>query len=589
MSGTLGRIPFRIRKYTLLIAAGLLIGAVAFKGEGGLERLFIDLRFLLTATFRAQAIESQQIAIIRMDARSADILKAPQGTKWRQFHPALIAALRQAGASLIVFDAMFEGVEKEYDAQLADAFRAAGNVIAGEDIPGTTPALLRSSLLSIGDLRITLMGGIPRFVAIRGDDATGLPPLSVLVAEEQRSRVSGAVAGAWRPEKPGFWINFRDLPGHFRSFSYADVYNAADGRLADQERTPVSFFKDRIVFIGLDDPSSLNDRFPLPTTLGTRYPGVWGHAFATETILLNQPISRTSAVADVAITLGFLLLVALGLEIRARAARGIVLVLLPLAAFAGSEMLLAAFNLWAGYAPVFVGYWVVLILHWISARVFLAANLRRAVGFDPRLIEGFQNESAHAGGPIRKEATLLIADVRGYTSYVSGTDPGVVTRVMTEYMKAMERCITAQGGYINKYVGDEIVAVFGFPLAAEESASRAARAAEAMLRELATLVESWKEQGIASFHKIGIGIDAGHVVFAEVGGRTKSQFDIIGDCINGASRIQTLTKSYRYSLMISEEVYTRIEDKDDICGSFELVGSVPIRGQGSRTLYGYVG
>ena len=52
----------------------------------------------------------------------------------------------------------------------------------------------------------------------------------------------------------------------------------------------------------------------------------------------------------------------------------------------------------------------------------------------------------------------------------------------------MQRCITAQGGYINKYVGDEIVAVFGFPLAAEESAPRAVRAAEAMLRELAVLV-----------------------------------------------------------------------------------------------------
>jgi class 3 adenylate cyclase/CHASE2 domain-containing sensor protein len=582
------RIPYRVRKYALLVAAGCAVGMLGFGGEGALERFFIDARFLLLSTFRSSAAESAEIAIIREDARSEASLGAPRGIAWRKLYPGMVATLRQAGASLIVFDKMFVGASPEADPGLAKAFREAGNVIAGEEAEVRTPEPLRSSLRSIADLRITLMAGVPRFIAIRADPHA-LPVLSALVAEERHAARGGTAA--WRPRTPGFWINFREPAGHFRSFSFADVYNAADGRCADPERTPLSFFKDRIVLIGLDDPSSLNDRFPLPSTslLGVRYPGVWSHAFATETVLSGRPVTRAPRAADAAATLGFLLLLCLAMEVQNRAARGACIVLLPLAVFAASQVLLASADLWTGYAPLFVGFWVVLALNWINVRILLAARLRRAVGFDPALIEGFAEERQRAGGALRKDVAIVIADVRGYTHYVATTGPGTVTTVMTEYMDAMERCITAQGGYINKYVGDEIVAVFGYPLAAEESAARAVRAAEGMLRELAALVAAWENRGLPSIHAIGIGIDAGEVAFAEVGGRTKSQFDIIGDCINGASRIQTLTKELHHSLMISEEAYRRIEERDDIAGSFERLGSIPIRGQGERTLYGHVG
>jgi adenylate cyclase len=152
----------------------------------------------------------------------------------------------------------------------------------------------------------------------------------------------------------------------------------------------------------------------------------------------------------------------------------------------------------------------------------------------------------------------------------------------------MERCITSRGGYINKYVGDEIIAVFGFPLAAEECTERAARAAIAMQDDLSRLRASWKERGLPHIERIGIGIDKGAVVFAEVGGRTKSQFDIIGDCINGASRIEHLTKELHRILLISEEAYDALENDDSLSGSFELVKSVVVRGQGERKIFGLV-
>jgi adenylate cyclase len=241
-----------------------------------------------------------------------------------------------------------------------------------------------------------------------------------------------------------------------------------------------------------------------------------------------------------------------------------------------------------GYAPLFVGYWAVLLLHWIEVRITLASRLSRAMGFDPQLMEAFRRESERAGGPVRKDVSILIADVRGYTAYVSGTDSLVVSRVMADYMAAMEKCITSEGGYINKYVGDEIIAVFGFPLAAEGSAVRAARAAAAMLGELERLVAAWRQQGVPCIERIGIGIDTGPVVFAEIGGRTKSQFDIIGDCINGASRIEHMTKDLRRDLLISEEAYRGIEGDDGLSGSFTFLKKVAVRGQGSRRIYGRI-
>jgi adenylate cyclase len=183
---------------------------------------------------------------------------------------------------------------------------------------------------------------------------------------------------------------------------------------------------------------------------------------------------------------------------------------------------------------------------------------------------------------------ILIADVRDYTAWVSRTDPVKVTKVMSEYLAAMDRCTTASGGYINKYVGDQIVAVFGFPLDCTECAPRAVRAGLAMQKELGRLKDSWRERGMAGVERMGIGVDTGPATFTEMGGHTKSQFDIIGDCVNGASRIEHLTKELKRDFLISEETFRGLEEDERLSGSFTFVKKAAIRGQGTRRLYGQV-
>jgi class 3 adenylate cyclase/CHASE2 domain-containing sensor protein len=575
----------------------MVMGAIVFNGvalgpENFLERWFIDLRFFIAAHLREQDSVSDRIAIVLMDTGSEKALGVPFGTKWRQFHPDLIRTLNDAGASLIVFDAMFYDEDPEYDPALIAAIGKAGNVVAGEDGILSTPRSFRDAFSAIGNLRIPPLGGKPRYVTLDRASPAGLKPLSLVAVEGYAERTGGSGVDPWVTRASGFWIDFRHPFDYFPSFSYADVLKPEEGRLNDLHEGasfPLSVFADRIVFIGRDEgETGRNDRFVFPNSMGRTYPGVYGQAFATDAILGNHPTTRVSPWLDACCTLVSLALLLLILELRARKTRTALLSLLPIAIFVLYAALLAGSGLWLGYAPLFVGFWSVLLLHWALLRISLTASLSRAMGFDPGLIVAFRRERTRSGGHVRKEATILIADVRDYTRYVSRTEPETVSRVMSEYMEAMERCITAEGGYINKYVGDEIIAVFGFPLSADRSTRRAARAAIAMLDELARLVASWKEQGLSSVERIGIGIDTGMVAFAEVGGRTRSQFDIIGDCVNGASRIEHLTKELRRSLLTSEEVFRSLESDDSLSGSFELLKTVAVRGQGERKIFALV-
>jgi adenylate cyclase len=581
----------------ILLLAGLLVGAVAFNGplfgtENFLERWFIDIRFFIVSHMRAPDAVSDRIAVILMDQASEKALGEPFGIRWRRFYPDLAATLGREGATLVVFDAMFYERDRDRDPALIAAFRQAGNVIAAEDGTLATEPGIRASLIGVGNIRIPPLGGEPRRILSPSHDSPAPKPLSLVAATEYSRRAGEAEPASAFRSQAGFWIDYRNSPEYFPCFSFANVLAPRDGRVADVLNGiayPTSVFSGRIVFVGRDEgESSRNDRFAFPNSLGRTYPGVFGHAYAAETILGNRAVIRTGAPVDAALTLLFLALLLLILELRSRLWRTILLVVLPAFFFLLFLALLSRAGVWLGYTPLFAGFWSALLLHWVQRRIFLSSSLSKAMGFDPALIEAFRKESVRSGGQVSKEVAILIADVRDYTRYVSSTDAQTVSRVMSEYMETMERRITAEGGYINKYVGDEIVAVFGFPLSSEQIGRRAVRAALGMLDELSRLVASWQDRHLSSISRIGIGIDVGRVSFAEVGGKTRSQFDIIGNCINGASRIEHLTKDLKRALLISRETWSALEGDDSLAGIFELSRRESIRGQGARDIFALV-
>jgi class 3 adenylate cyclase/CHASE2 domain-containing sensor protein len=552
-------------------AAGLLL--LALPRANPIERFALDARFAIAAAAAPPMERSADIAIVLMDEATETALGVPYGSRWRAFHPALLSILKEAGAALVVFDVEFPGEEPDLDADFAAAVRTSGNVIAGESRGGSTIPGIRAALLDVGSLAIREYGGAPREV-ISGSPDDGSETLSVCIVRHFRGG---------GPAAPRFWIDYRLPPRFFPTFSYLDVLRAADGRIADADRTPLSLFRGRIVLLGRDIPGG--DRFPLPSSPGRPLAGVTGHAYAVHTLLSQTPVRALPAWLEAAAVVGLALALTALLGLPWRAIRIGLLVLLPLAGLVAAELLLSRSAVWVRLTPLAAAFAAALVLHWIARRRALSRALSRTMGFSAGLIEAFRREQARAGGHLEREVCVLVADVRDYTRFVSSHESRQVATVMGEYVSAIEGVITSQGGYVNKYVGDEVVAVFGFPLSDERREERAVAAARQMLRAVETLRRSWAERGVPAIERIGIGLDRGPATFAEVGGRTKSQFDIIGNCINGASRLQTLTKTLETALVISEEMHRALTANPGLQAAFTRIGETAIRGQGTRMLY----
>ncbi len=133
----------------------------------------------------------------------------------------------------------------------------------------------------------------------------------------------------------------------------------------------------------------------------------------------------------------------------------------------------------------------------------------------------------------RAEVTVLFADVRGFTPYAEANEPERVVEAVNEYFRIASEHIDAEGGYVDKFIGDAVLGVFGAPIAREDHAARAVRAAVAMQRELLGRAGG----GNPLLARVGIGVNSGVAVAGDLGSEVKRNYSVIGDCVNVASRL----------------------------------------------------
>jgi len=162
-----------------------------------------------------------------------------------------------------------------------------------------------------------------------------------------------------------------------------------------------------------------------------------------------------------------------------------------------------------------------------------------------------------------KRATLLFSDLRDFTPFVESIHPKQVVTIMNQYFSEMAEAIKENQGLILQYVGDEIEAVFGAPVAYDDHPDMAARAALEMRRRLGLLNERLKEQGLAPFRH-GIGIHTGAVLAGIIGSKERSSYALVGDTVNLASRIQGLTKEFSCDAILSQTTH------DLITGTYQM-------------------
>ena len=172
-------------------------------------------------------------------------------------------------------------------------------------------------------------------------------------------------------------------------------------------------------------------------------------------------------------------------------------------------------------------------------------------------------------------ATVMFADIRGFTAISEQIEPRVVVEGLNTYFTEMTRAISLSGGYVNKYMGDGILAIFGAPdYSPHEGALAGVWGAVKMLKAVDRLNKSGLPRGFPKI-KIGIGIHSGEAIVGNIGCMQKMDYSIIGDTVNTASRIEELTKEYGIPLLMSESAYIQIKGVAEVVH----VGSTNIRGK----------
>jgi class 3 adenylate cyclase len=137
------------------------------------------------------------------------------------------------------------------------------------------------------------------------------------------------------------------------------------------------------------------------------------------------------------------------------------------------------------------------------------------------------------------EATILFSDIRGYSSLAERLPAREVAEVVERHLAAMVEVVTSNGGVLDKFAGDAVMAVFGAPRPAADHARRALVCAAAMQRQQATLNTEAGQQGLPAF-QIGIGVNTGTVIAGTLGGPGRLDYTVIGDAVNIAQRLQAL-------------------------------------------------
>jgi two-component system sensor histidine kinase ChiS len=174
------------------------------------------------------------------------------------------------------------------------------------------------------------------------------------------------------------------------------------------------------------------------------------------------------------------------------------------------------------------------------------------------------------GDSVEHEMTILFADIRGFTRLSEGMTPAENFRFINDYLSQMEPVIAEYDGFIDKYIGDAIMALF------PHSADDGLQAAIAMLGRLAVYNEVRSQQSLEPI-AIGIGINTGSLMLGTVGGTLRMDSTVVGDTVNLTSRLEGLTKVYGTPLLVTHNVVAHLQDPAVYC--LRTIDHVTMRGR----------
>ncbi len=531
---------------------------------------------------RGQIALSDQIVIVDIDDDSFSTLDI----SWpfpRAYHAKLIENLNIAGAKLIIFDVAFTESAPD-DSAFASVLKKYDNVVfTGKLIENRDNHYVRRQLLKpIDELQTSAWG----LVNIHLDD-DGFVRQYTLYQDYDGIRYSSLVMAAYAKlfgirhnemvdirknyyttrtiipmsSPKHAYLNYFGRANTFNYYSYANVIDdslfTVPGFDIDSfaEYQANGAFRDKIVFVG-SSVEELHDIFQTP--MG-RMPGVEIQATFLEQALHNKFLKQTNYYLIIFIEfLLIFVLVWITYRFKPLCSTIVVLSLIPVVAWDSYLIFTKLDYIWPALNIPFlvlIIYITSILKHYIRSskeRKFIKDTFQQYMAAD--LVDSLlKNPGQVTYGGTHQELTVLFSDIRAFTTYTEKHEPAATVSILRHYLTAMVEIILNRKGILDKFVGDEIMALFNAPLPMKNHAMQACIVALEMRQKMTLLRAEWIENGIEPF-EIGIGINTGDATVGNLGSEQIFDYTAIGDTINIGARLEAINKEYptKNKIIISE-------------------------------------
>jgi len=188
-------------------------------------------------------------------------------------------------------------------------------------------------------------------------------------------------------------------------------------------------------------------------------------------------------------------------------------------------------------------------------------------------------------GGVRQEVTILFTDVSNFTTIAEAADPDSLMRQTSRHFSALTEAFLAEGGTVDKFIGDSVMVFWNAPHSQHDHVERACRAALSAKAASDKLNTQFEAEGLRAF-VVRFGIHVGDAVIGNVGSAERMEYTALGNSVNLAARLEGLNKEYETTILVSEAVRRRVAD----CFRFNAIASVIAKGMTTETqVYELVG
>jgi adenylate cyclase len=564
----------RLYHTLVLLGVGLIfiILTILFKPFNSVQLWMSDQLF-------TAEMPSPNIAVVGIDDKT--LQEYGKWSDWpRRLHAQALDNLAEAGARVIGFDILFPDSSSD-DLIFATAIENAGKVVLS--IAGSQPLpvaggkeIYNNILMPVSSLSsVCRATGHVNIIPDRDSKVRRLPlviqdaagtiypsfVLSILHTQfsipvpSQYPRQDGALSLLSRniPVDNAYRlrINFSTLNTDRPYLSYGDVISG---------NFDPTMIKNKIVLIGMAATGEL-DTWAVPTVAG-KVPGVYIQATAMDTILSSRFLTEAGTLATMLIMVLFVVIICLALP-RLKLKWGGVLLLVLLVGYTAASFM--AFD--RGYIlnmlyplllllVLFLTSIVTMIVIEQSDKRFITDLFGRYVSKQvaSQILSLADSGTLRLGGE-RREVTILFADIRQYTKLSEQMSPEAIVSMLNTYLSIIIDRVLDNSGMVNKFAGDNIMAVWNAPQGQPEHARLAAKAAWESQQAISLLQETDASLPRVQF---GIGINTGEALAGNVGSSGRTEYTVIGDAVNLASRICSATPGTE--VWLGPETYRLIKD-----------------------------